>query len=84
MVFIRQVVALPNDEISNASGTRVAHGTILVKGYAKSGKILGSDSFGPIDIRDIVGKVKQIYFSKGTEGIRWQRIGQLMTHEPQQ
>ncbi len=83
-VFIRQVVALPNDELSLAAGTRVAHGTILVKGYAKSGKILDSDSFGPIDMRDIVGKVKQIYFSKGAEGIRWQRIGQLMSHEPQQ
>ncbi len=77
--FIRQVVALPGDEISSAKGEFVAHGKVLVIGPAQSGKVLDSDSYGLVDMRDIVGKVKQIYFSKEEHGIRWRRIRRLLS-----
>ncbi|MBN1983785.1 MAG: hypothetical protein JW795_19780 [Chitinivibrionales bacterium] len=37
-----------------------------------------SRTYGPVPLRDAVGKVRQIYSSIGPEGIRWQRIGKVL------
>ena len=34
--------------------------------------------FGQVPLSDIVGRVRQVWFSKSAEGIRWSRIGQLI------
>lgn len=40
--------------------------------------VLDSANYGPVELRDIVGKVAQIYFSRGPDGIRWGRIGEKL------
>ncbi len=75
--FIREIVALPGDTVEGYSKP-VPHGTVLVQGSKANSKVLDSESYGPVDMRDIVGKVRQVYFSKDAKGIRWKRIGILI------
>lgn len=79
-VYIRQIAALPGERLAYPDGTVVTapHGTVLVRGSGNGGTVADSRQFGPVDMRDIVGQVRQIYFSRGPEGIRWQRIGKLL------
>lgn len=82
-VYIRQVAALPGEHLTYPDGTVITapHGTILVRGSGNGGAVSDSRQFGPVDMRDIVGQVRQIYFSKGPTGIRWERIGKLLRTE---
>ena len=34
--------------------------------------------FGTVPLRDVVGKARQIWFSKGSSGIRWARFGRVL------
>lgn len=34
--------------------------------------------FGQVPLSDIVGKARQVWFSKSEDGVRWSRIGQLL------
>ncbi len=34
--------------------------------------------FGQVPLSDIVGKARQVWFSKSNEGVRWSRIGSLL------
>ena len=79
-VFIRRIEGLPGDRITLADGGEtvvVPHGTVYVLGNAapQAGNFLDSREFGPVDLRDVVGKVRLVYFSIGTDSIRWNRIG---------
>jgi len=55
----------------------VPNGHIYVVGdnYNKS---RDSRSFGPVPLVDVVGRARQIWFSKTEDGVRWDRIGQLL------
>lgn len=79
-VFIRQIAALPGETITLDDNTSMTapHGTVLVKGFSTKKDPLDSRTFGPVDMRDIVGKVEHVYFSKSAAGIRWNRIGMLV------
>jgi signal peptidase I len=82
--YIRRIQALPGDTVPQADGQKIVvpHGTVLVAGNPQDGRaIQDSRDFGPVDMRDIVGQVKQIYFSRGPEGIRWGRIGKPVRPE---
>ena len=82
--LIRQIEALPGEVLTRADGSTltVPHGTVTVTGTGHdalpSGKVLDSSTFGPVDMRDIVGRVTQIYFSIGEGAIRWNRIATLV------
>lgn len=74
--FIKRIEALPGDTVTNADGTKkeVPHGFIYVLGDNRE-KSYDSRQFGFIPLRDVVGKVRQVYFSSGARGILWGRIG---------
>jgi signal peptidase I len=81
--FIRRIQGLPGETVTQVDGKKIVvpHGTVLVEGTSHNGRELqDSRDFGPVDMRDIVGQAKQIYFSYGPDGIRWDRIGRLVIH----
>jgi signal peptidase I len=75
MVLIRKIAALPGQRLSEAtSGVEtVPHGMVYVSGERPGAN--GSSTFGFVSLRDLVGKARQIYWSSGPDGIRWNRIG---------
>jgi signal peptidase I len=76
--LIRQIDGLPGEVFVGKDGITftVPHGTVMVKG--SSTEAVDSSTFGPLDMRDIVGRVTQIYFSKDEVGMRWSRIAKLV------
>jgi len=80
-VLIRRIEGLPGDRITDKDGKVlvVPHGSayILRNSSADTDKSWDSEEFGPVDLRDVVGKVRLIYFSKGVDGVRWSRIGKV-------
>ena len=37
-----------------------------------------SRDFGSVPMQDVVGKARQVWFSYGPEGVRWQRLGKVL------
>lgn len=37
-----------------------------------------SRNFGTVPLQDVIGRARQIWFSHGREGMRWERLGQLV------
>lgn len=77
-VLIRRIEGLPGEVLTREDGSSITvpHGTVMIKGTGKHA--IDSSSFGPLDMRDIVGRVTQIYFSRDGGTIRWGRIGTLV------
>ncbi|OGW38556.1 MAG: signal peptidase I [Nitrospirae bacterium GWD2_57_9] len=75
-VFIKRLEGLPGDMIvrSNGGKEQVPHGTIYVLGDNKDQSV-DSRTFGFVPLRDLIGKVRQVYYSSTDEGVRWDRIG---------
>lgn len=73
-VLIRQIHALPGEMVDSTDGRQsvVPHGKVMVRGTGINA--IDSTTFGPLDMRDIVGRVTQIYFSRDGSTIRWQRM----------
>ena len=82
-VFIRRVEGLPGDTVRLAGGreTTVPHGEVCVLGNGREGS-LDSRVFGTIPLRDVVGKARQVYWSSGADGVRWERIGKTIGPRP--
>ncbi len=81
-VFIRRIEGLPGDRLMLDDGRQVEvpHGMVYVRGEIPHGGIYhDSRMFGPVDLRDVVGKVRLIYFSFDSDGIRWNRIGRIFS-----
>jgi len=76
-IFMKRITGLPGSDITLPDGKQesVPHGMVYVLGD-NSGSSIDSRQFGFIQLRDILGKVRQVYFSIGPDGVRWERIGQ--------
>ncbi len=78
IALIRRIAALPGETDNMGDGTpaTVPHGTVLVEGTRKGA--WDSSTFGPLEMRDIVGRVTQVYFSRDGLAVRWTRLGLLI------
>ena len=55
----------------------VPDGSVFVMGDNRSAT-KDSREFGTVPLMDVVGKARQIWFSRGAEGIRWKRLGKVV------
>lgn len=55
----------------------VAAGQVFVIGDNRSNS-KDSREFGSVPMQDVVGKARQIWFSSGPEGVRWERLGKAL------
>jgi signal peptidase I len=78
-MYVKRVEALPGNAITRPDGIRetVPHGFAYVLGDNHD-RSIDSRQFGFIPLRDIVAKVRQVYFSSGPQDIRWRRIGAVV------
>ena len=75
-VFVRRIAGLPGDTVKGVGGREevVPHGHANLLGEG-SGPSIDSRTFGFVPLRDLDGKARQVYWSSGAEGVRWNRIG---------
>src|SRR5574337_665807 len=75
-IFMKRIEGLPGDLVSlgNRPPERVPHGMIYVLGDNRNESV-DSRTFGFVPLGDVIGKVRQVYYSSGKEGVRWNRIG---------
>ena len=75
-VFIKKIAGLPGDRVKSTDGREevVPHGQAYLLGEGNKSSI-DSRTFGFVPLRDLDGKARQIYWSSGVEGARWNRIG---------
>ncbi len=75
MVLLRKIAALPGQPLPEPTEghAKVPHGMVYVSG--ENPEATGSAYFGFIPLRDLLGKARQVYWSSGSDGIRWDRIG---------
>lgn len=75
-VFIKRIEGVPGDVITGANGAtkQVPHGTVYVLGDNREQSV-DSSTFGFVPLRDVIGKVRQVYYSSEGSGVRWNRIG---------
>jgi signal peptidase I len=78
--YIKRIEALPGETITSSDGTRkeVPHGFVYVLGDNRANSY-DSREFGFVPLSDVVAKVRQIYYSSGADGIRWNRIGAVVS-----
>ena len=78
-IYMKRIEALPGEKVEQpgAGSLAVPHGTVYVLADKRKGTVV-SRVFGPVPLRDVLGKVRQVYFSKGPEGVRWSRIGMVI------
>lgn len=67
---------MPGDTVTLADGAKreVPHGSVYVIGDNR-GKSVDSRKFGFVPLIDVIAKVRQVYYSSGADGVRWDRIG---------
>ncbi|GBE00027.1 signal peptidase I [bacterium BMS3Abin07] len=84
-VFLRRIAGLPGDVLDLEGGQEytVPHGTIFVLCESRKGsRCHDSRDFGPVPLRDVIGKVRQVIYSYGTDGMRWNRTGLTFGKSP--
>ncbi len=80
--YIKRIEALPGETITCADGARkeVPHGFVYVLGDNRAHSY-DSRQFGFVPLSDVIAKVRQVYYSSGTDGIRWSRIGAVVSRQ---
>ncbi|MBI5591514.1 MAG: signal peptidase I [Deltaproteobacteria bacterium] len=78
-IYIKRIEALPGDIITREDGQKetVPHGSVYVLGDNR-GQSTDSRNFGFVPLRDVIGKVRQVYYSSGEAGARWSRVGTVI------
>ncbi len=78
--YIKRIEALPGDTITSANGAKqtVPHGSIYVLGDNREHSE-DSRNFGFVPLSDVIAKARQVYYSSGEDGIRWNRIGKTLS-----
>lgn len=74
--YIKRIAALPGETVRSSDGTDlvVPHGYVYVLGDNR-GHSRDSRVFGPVPLRDILGKARIVCWSLGPDRIRWGRTG---------
>ena len=75
ITYVKRIAALPGEAVVRIDGSQatVPPGTVWVLGDNEQS--FDSRQFGPVPMDDLLGRVRLIYFSRGEEGVRWERIG---------
>ena len=68
------VVLWKRDRPPNSQRITVPNGSVLVLGDNRDESV-DSRSFGPVSLTDLIGRPRQVWFSRGTGGLRLGRFG---------
>lgn len=78
-MFIKRIAGLPATMVTRPDGRQeqVPHGMAFVLGDNR-GESIDSRTFGFVPLADVVGRARQVYWSTGDAGVRWDRIGRTL------
>ncbi|MGV8121671.1 MAG: signal peptidase I [Candidatus Xenobiia bacterium LiM19] len=82
-VYIKRVEALPGETITLDDGQscNVPHGSVFLCGDNRESS-QDSRDFGPVPLRDVIGKARQVFFSSDSGRISWERTGKTIEPAP--
>lgn len=66
-----------SDDTTDMAEMTVPSGAVFVLGDNRSAS-RDSREFGIVPLMDVVGKTRQIWFSRGEDGFRWERFGRVI------
>lgn len=81
-IYIKRIAALPGETVKLQDGKDfvVPHGHIYVLGD-NAGNSKDSRDFGPVPLRDVLGKARLVCWSQSPQGFRWSRMGLALKSE---
>ncbi|MES2933906.1 MAG: signal peptidase I [Pseudomonadota bacterium] len=66
-----------NNKPSQDIGATVPAGQVFMLGDKRNAS-MDSRLFGTVSLQDVLGKARQIWFSSGPDGVRWDRLGMVL------
>lgn len=76
LYYVKRVVALPGESVERLDGAAVTvpPGHVWLVGDNRAAS-KDSRDFGAVPLTDVVGRVRQIWWSSGDGRVRWERLG---------